>query len=217
MQPGIVKREEDPHGPRAHEEQDDLLSQRHSPGLLLVARPMRLIYMNERARNAIVAMCEAEQAEGASKAGLAKGLLPRGLLGVCKAVFDYLGRSQHGKDLERFQLTHVVGGLSRPFLVRGFGMPDVSSPAKARALLVVEEIALHREGAKPVDLDQWQLTPREQAVVQCLAKGWTNKEIASSLKLALPTVKEHIRHIMEKTRTTTRTGIVMKFFAQGPS
>lgn len=213
MQPAIVKKGEDRRAPQVHEDHEDLLKQRHSPGLLVVAAPMRLVYMNERARNAILAICEAEQPEGALEARPAKGLLPRGLLGVCKNIFDYLGRSKHGKDLERFQLTHVVGGPARPFLVRGFGMPDLSSPRKARALLVMEEIALHRNTTKPVDPNQWQLTPREQAVVQCLAKGWTNKEIAGSLNLALPTVKEHVRHIMEKTGTTTRTGIVMKVFA----
>lgn len=210
------KREDFPHPPE-QEHHEDLVKQRHSPGLLLVAAPLRLVYMNERAREVVLAICEAEQTGGAVEAGQAKGLLPRGLLRVCKDVFDYIGRSGHGKDLERFQVTHVVGGPSRPFLVRGFGMPDGSSPGKARALLVMEEIALRRNGAKPVNLDQWQLTPREQAVVQCLAKGWTNKEISASLNLALPTVKEHIRHIMEKTGTTTRTSILMKVFARGPS
>ena len=48
--------------------------------------------------------------------------------------------------------------------------------------------------------------------MQYLAKGWTNKEIASALQLALPTVKEHIRHIMAKTNTTTRTGILVRVF-----
>jgi hypothetical protein len=41
-------------------------------------------------------------------------------------------------------------------------------------------------------------------------KGWTNKEIANEMGLALQTVKEHFKHILEKTRTTTRTGIVMQ-------
>ena len=50
----------------------------------------------------------------------------------------------------------------------------------------------------------------EQAVVRCLAKGWANKEVASALQIALPTVKEHIRHIMVKTNTTTRTGILVR-------
>lgn len=217
VHPGIVSKGQDPHDPPADETHDELFTQRHGPGLLVIAAPMRLVYMNQRAREIILAICEAEQTEGTREAGPAKGLLPRGLLGVCKDIFDYIRRSQHGKDLERFQLTQVIGDPSRPFLVRGFGMPDGSTPGKPRALLVMEEIALRRNRTKPVDLEQWQLTPREQAVVQCLAKGWTNKEISGSLNLALPTVKEHIRHIMEKTGTTTRTGILMKVFAGGPS
>ena len=59
---------------------------------------------------------------------------------------------------------------------------------------------------------RFQFSEREQAVVQYLAKGWTNKEIASALQLALPTVKERIRHIMAKTNTTTRTGILVRVF-----
>lgn len=217
MHPVFITKRDDPQDPHEREDHEDLLNQRLSPGLVLIASPMRLVYMNESARRVTLAICEAEQAEEAVQQGSAKGLVPRCLLGVCKEIFDYVGRSGHSKDLERFQLTRVVGGLDRPFLVRGYGMPHESSPGKARALLVIEEIALRRNGARPVDMNQWQLTPREQAVVQCLAKGWTNKEIAGSLNLALPTVKEHIRHIMEKTKTATRTGVLMKFFGQGPS
>jgi DNA-binding NarL/FixJ family response regulator len=45
-------------------------------------------------------------------------------------------------------------------------------------------------------------------VVQNLAKGWTNKEIAMELGISEPTVKAHIKNIMDKTKCTTRTAIV---------
>ena len=41
-------------------------------------------------------------------------------------------------------------------------------------------------------------------------KGWTNKEIANAIAISELTVKEHIKHIMDKTRTSTRTGILVK-------
>ena len=67
---------------------------------------------------------------------------------------------------------------------------------------------------KRLTLDQarerFQLTEREQAVVEHLTKGWTNKEIAAALRITEQTVKEHIKHIMEKTGSTTRTAILMK-------
>jgi len=39
--------------------------------------------------------------------------------------------------------------------------------------------------------------------------GLTNQEIAQAMDVTEQTAKEHIKHIMEKTSTTTRTGIVM--------
>ena len=59
---------------------------------------------------------------------------------------------------------------------------------------------------------KFQLTNREQAVVEHLAKGWTNKEIANALLITEQTVKEHIKHIMRKTTATTRTGILVQLF-----
>jgi DNA-binding NarL/FixJ family response regulator len=61
----------------------------------------------------------------------------------------------------------------------------------------------------------FHLTARETTVVQHLLKGWTNKEIANEMRLAEQTIKEHFKHISEKTSTTTRTGIVMTIIHSG--
>jgi DNA-binding NarL/FixJ family response regulator len=45
--------------------------------------------------------------------------------------------------------------------------------------------------------------------VELLLKGYTNKEIADAVGVTVQTAKEHVKHIMEKTKTNTRTGIVM--------
>jgi DNA-binding NarL/FixJ family response regulator len=58
--------------------------------------------------------------------------------------------------------------------------------------------------------ERFQLTIRETTVVQHLLKGWTNKEIAQEMRLAEQTIKEHFKHISEKTSATTRTGILMQ-------
>ena len=60
--------------------------------------------------------------------------------------------------------------------------------------------------------EKFQLTNREQSVIEHLAKGWTNKEIANALSITEQTVKEHINHIMRKTNSTTRTGILVHIF-----
>ena len=48
-----------------------------------------------------------------------------------------------------------------------------------------------------------------------LAQGHTNKGIANALEITEQTVKEHIKHIMKKMRTTTRTGILVRIFTLG--
>jgi DNA-binding CsgD family transcriptional regulator len=57
------------------------------------------------------------------------------------------------------------------------------------------------------------LTEREHQVVRNLVKGWTNKEIASELGITEQTVKAHIRQVMTKMGTTTRTGILSKLLS----
>jgi hypothetical protein len=47
-------------------------------------------------------------------------------------------------------------------------------------------------------------------VIIYLMLGFTNKEIASRLNLSEYTVKEHLKRIMQKTKTTTRTGLLAR-------
>ncbi len=82
-------------------------------------------------------------------------------------------------------------------------------------MLLLEAIEHRKEELNGKARRRFQFTEREQAVVQCLANGWANKKIASALNLTVPTVKEHIRHILVKTNTTTRAGFLARVFRIG--
>jgi DNA-binding NarL/FixJ family response regulator len=56
------------------------------------------------------------------------------------------------------------------------------------------------------------LTPREDEILSHLAKGYSNKEIASLLSLSLETVRTHLRHIYEKLHVHSRTGALARYF-----
>jgi two-component system nitrate/nitrite response regulator NarL len=56
----------------------------------------------------------------------------------------------------------------------------------------------HESDARP-------LTPRERQVLQLIRHGHSNKEIAQTLCIAEPTVKNHVHHLFEKLEVTTRT------------
>ena len=43
-----------------------------------------------------------------------------------------------------------------------------------------------------------------QLVLDCLRRGKSNKEIAQTLNIAEPTVKNHVHHLLEKLDVTTR-------------
>ena len=192
---------------------DTLVGHRVSPGMLVLAPPMRLLHMNQHAWELLRRLSNGENGEmGNGHTYQAKGLLPESLHETCVEIFASLQDRGHAEDWERFEIKRVIGAPQQPVLIRGFGVPDRSGRGHSRVILLLEAIGRRKEGLNEETRQRFQLTEREQAVVQCLAKGWTNKEIANALQLALPTVKERIRHIMVKTNTTTRTGILVQVF-----
>lgn len=54
------------------------------------------------------------------------------------------------------------------------------------------------------------LTRREQEVLALLAEGLSNKEIARRLLIELPTVKNHVHHLLEKLGATGRAQAAAK-------
>jgi ATP/maltotriose-dependent transcriptional regulator MalT len=59
------------------------------------------------------------------------------------------------------------------------------------------------------------LTRREREIVCLIGKGLSNKEIADSLRIELPTVKNHVHNILEKLRVHRRADAVAAARARG--
>jgi DNA-binding NarL/FixJ family response regulator len=58
---------------------------------------------------------------------------------------------------------------------------------------------------------QPHLSPREQAVLDCLAKGLTYKQIADQLDISIDTIRTYLRRIYEKLHVQSRTEAVAKY------
>ena len=183
---------------------------RGGPGVLVLAPPMRLLHMNQRAWDLTSHIDHCENGNGISKA--AKGLLPAPLLQLCAEIFRHLKDRTEAKDWEQFEVRRMLGAPERPLMIHGFGVPGNKGQEQSRVIIVMDELGSQNGNANQQAAERFQFTEREQGVVQCLAKGWTNKEISCELGIAMPTVKEHIRHIMEKTKSTTRTGVLAQIF-----
>jgi len=53
-------------------------------------------------------------------------------------------------------------------------------------------------------VNSYQLTAREFDILQCIAKGWSNKEIARHLGIVDGTVKLHVRAVLKKLGVKSR-------------
>jgi len=60
---------------------------------------------------------------------------------------------------------------------------------------------------RPRVLESVRMTPREREVINLIAEGLSNKEIAQRLNVATHTVKSHVRNVMEKLTLHTRLQI----------
>jgi DNA-binding NarL/FixJ family response regulator len=63
----------------------------------------------------------------------------------------------------------------------------------------------------PTGAETAKLSPREQEVLEYLAKGFLYKEISRALDISYDTVHNHIRHIYEKLHVRSRTQAVTKY------
>jgi DNA-binding NarL/FixJ family response regulator len=87
----------------------------------------------------------------------------------------------------------------------------VTTPAVAGALLrrVASLAGERRVSTGPA------LTARERQIVGLIGDGLSNKEIASTLRIEVPTVKNHVHNILEKLRVDRRAEAVTAARARG--
>lgn len=189
---------------------DGLADQRAGSGIVVLSASMQLLHMNRQASELAKKINAVEHGSVAAKS--AHGVLPTALTELCGEIIKALHIRTEAKDWEQFEIKRVAGDPNQPILLRGFGLPDRGGVQYARLVVTMEELGRKQNLNTDRARERFQLTNREQAVVEHLAKGWTNKEIANALEITEQTVKEHIKHIMRKTDATTRTGILVQIF-----
>jgi DNA-binding NarL/FixJ family response regulator len=60
------------------------------------------------------------------------------------------------------------------------------------------------------------LSPREQEILELLAKGFPNKEIARRVGLTATTVRWHLQNVYQKLHVRSRTEATAKFYTGKP-
>ncbi len=180
------------------------------PGIMLLTTSMQLLYKDRRAGELCQQIIRCQDGKAAN------GVLPPAVASLVDQIGKTLTVRTDPKDWEQIQLRRIVNTLHSSIFLCGTALIDQTNAGK-RILIVISEVGIGAWQDKVIvqATEKFHLTARETTVVQHLLKGWTNKEIANEMRVAEQTVKEHLKHISEKTRTTTRTGIVMTIIHSG--
>lgn len=120
-----------------------------------------------------------------------------------ESVFNALAAGASGYLLKQATRAELLEAIQQ---VHAGGSPMTSHIARK----VVQSF---RQPTLP-DTDAAKLSPREQQVLEFLAKGYLYKEIADALSISYDTVHNHIRHIYEKLRVRSRAQAVAKYYEQ---
>jgi DNA-binding CsgD family transcriptional regulator len=192
---------------------DNPIARRSPPGVLVLTASRQVVYRNAEAR---------ERTDQLSRWELqrpANGVLAPCLVSMCDELLAMLRKRTDVKDSEHLMIVRSCGDPSNPILVRGFGLPSRQDPGTPHVLLLLERVGQRKVTPPRAAKEHCRLTDREQDVVVYVARGLTNKQIAASLNISVQTVKEHIKNLLCKTRTTTRTGMLsyLMLNERGPS
>jgi len=159
-----------------------------------------------------VTLVDVELPEGAAVARVLRAGWPSAgivVLAVREAVEDILSWAEAGvsgivsREATLAELLDAVEAAARAEVI--------TSPAVTAVLLRrVASLAGTRSGGEGP-----ALTRRERQIVRLLARGLSNKEIASELRLEVPTVKNHVHNILEKLRVAHRADAAAAALARG--
>jgi DNA-binding CsgD family transcriptional regulator len=184
----------------------EIADRRTIPGVLLFSGTGEVLFMNAEAE------VLSRQIIGTRNGAEVQDVLPAEVLELCVSLRSLLDSQENGMPEGQHELRRVTGDLKSPVLLRGFPLAAHSEKDDACMLILMEKIGRERRLVPDQAKDQYRLTHREVEIVKYISEGWTNKEIARHLAISEHTVKEHVRHLLKKTKTTTRTGILAQIF-----
>lgn len=174
----------------------------HKPGILVVTPALTLVTLNGEAQQIM------DELVGAETGMRAKGVFPSQLRDLCQKVAKDLSAAREEKNLDHSTVSRTIKVGNGTVSLTCFPLVHPQQAAGASIVLIMWRGRNLNEEAIALARKRFNLTAREVAVLEYLTKGWTNKEIARELHIVEQTVKDHVKNIMQKTHSKTRTGLV---------
>jgi DNA-binding NarL/FixJ family response regulator len=123
-------------------------------------------------------------------------------------IFGALSAGAAGFLLKRTSPEELIAGLHT--VVAGDAL---LSPSVTRR--VIERMARQPAAVTSADERLQELTPREREVLELIAKGLSNAEIAAAFVVEETTVKTHVKRILMKLRLRDRVEAVIFAYESG--
>ena len=182
---------------------ESMIGQRSCPGLIVLTADLQCAYINPQATK----YCRAVDSDNPGDNKSAD--IPEAILELGNDIRTILQLRRQEEDWKQSQLSRLIDYNGRAILLRAFGLHINGKQGCHQIIIIMEHAGRRQELALEDTKTRFNLTNREESVVQHLAGGLTNRQIANALSISEQTVKQHIKHIMHKTQTSTRTGILM--------
>ena len=179
-----------------------LIESRKSPGIVILNGPGEVLHLNDPAWEILTLLRQ----QGSTPE---TALMPKAITELCEELHTKLKGQAPASTGRRLETMRLMGTSGEGILLRASSFEGgADSPIERRRFLIVLE-HITEQAVKPGDAkERFGLTHRECEIGHALTKGLTNKEIGNALGITEPTVKAHVKHIMEKMKCTTRTAIV---------
>lgn len=172
----------------------EIIKRRAEPGIMIFNMSNELLYINE---SALTMVPEIKKKESLSK---------KTILMLCDAVKRCV-ENEKQNDLNCAVLNTEVGNICS---LRAFPIGSSKDNNPSHILVLIEKVTeKHNIDLKKIKA-KYNLSNRELEVLELLCSGLTNREIAEKLFISEYTVKDHIKRLMEKIGTSSRSEIIAK-------
>lgn len=180
-----------------------LVNQRSNPGVIILGQGNRIIFINQEAKN-ILNIIKSGKAYLSNKND---DKFMQKLYNLKEKSLQKL--SAEGQNLDPKDLCNVFNFRGTIYTCRG--IPLDGNPLHEGSVMILIETVHEKSSSISLSHENSSgFTAREKAIADLIRQGMTSKEIASDLGIGIHTVKDHIKNIMGKLKTRTRSGIVSK-------
>lgn len=179
---------------------------RKEPGVIVLTVDGQLLYRNAEGESMTRQLSDHVPGNGSP------ANLPADVIALCHDLRSMLEMPPDHQNWKHVEIRRIVDHSTIAILLRGFLLSDDRQTSDVRFLILMERLGRCPGRISPQIKERLHITNREEEIAQWIANGRTNKEIARILRISEHTVKEHIRHLLRKTKSHTRTGILARLY-----